>query len=429
MRQISQRTTYISKGVSALALGFAVVSAPVAAQILPEGESWADIPRPEYDPLGVPLGSFDLFPTVDGTTTYNSNVFAAPTARQDDLVLTIRPSLDLRSNWSRHSLNVKAEVESAFYTSLSDENHTDFQLNGRGQLDATDRTVLFFNGGYRRFHESRTSIDTVRNTINPIEAGFFSLGVGGAHQFNKLSVEVRANFSDRNFEDGITPASAIVDQDFRDETRLGGEFTVSYEFSPGYSVFASARYDDSDFDLDPADPQFRPGIDIDRDLETLTLDAGVTAEVTEVLYATLGVGRLKSTFGSDDFESFSALSVRANVLWNVTSISSIILEAQRSTQTSIIAESPARIDTGFEVGVDHELLYNVILVGRAGYRTLNFQGIDRSDKEYNGSLSARYLLNNQWRAEFGYTFVKRDSDEFLANFNRHTISAGVTFSF
>lgn len=432
MRHFLKRTDSFSNGVSALALAavsFGSLVAPAAAQILPEGVSWANIPRPEYDALGVPLGSFDLFPTVDGIASYNSNVFAAPTDREDDFVLTVRPALDLRSNWSRHRLDVSAQVESAFYTSLSDENHTDFALESRGELDVTDRTVVFFNGGFRRRHETRISIDTVRNSLNPIELNSLTANIGGIHQFNKLSIEIGGSVSNRDFEDGVTTAGMAVDQDFRDETRLGAEFTMSYEFSPGYSVFASARYSDNDFDLGPGDPGFQVGTDIDRDFATLTLDAGITAEVTDVLYATIGVGRLRSTFGSNAFDSFSAVSARANVLWNLTSLSSVIVDVERSAQTSILNVTPARLDTGVEVGVDHELLYNLILVGRAGYKTLNFQGIDRTDKEYNGSLRARYLLNNQWRAEIGYAFAQRDSILGLLNFNRHTISAGITFAF
>lgn len=400
-----------------------------SAQIAPPVQSWADAPRPEYDALGLPLGGFDLFPYVSADAAYNSNVLAAPTGELDDVVLTVRPSLSLQSNWSRHNLRARAFVESAFYTSVSTEDHTDFGLSANGSLDVTGRTLLFASADYTSRHEDRTFIDTLRDTVEPVQLDNIVLMLGGKHRFNSLSVELRGHFNDINVDDGISSLGAVVDQDFRDVQQASGELTLSYEFSPGYSAFTAVRYDDNNFDFGLSDPAFVQGTDLVRDFTTLRIDAGLTAEVTEVLYATFGIGYLKSEFEDPIRDSIDTVSLRADLLWNVTGLSSIVATAKRTTQATADLIAVARLDTTFEIGVDHELLYNVVLVGRVNYGSLNFQGLNRTDDQYGALLEARYLFNNQWRAQFQYRFDQRDSNVSVFQFTRHTVTAGLRFAF
>src|SRR5580698_2518457 len=56
-------------------------------------------PRPEFDPIGIPVSSFLLFPqfTVDGS--YDTNVLRTPTNDQSDYFFTIAPSFRMTSQW------------------------------------------------------------------------------------------------------------------------------------------------------------------------------------------------------------------------------------------------------------------------------------------------------------------------------------------
>src|SRR5689334_7007529 len=52
-----------------------------------------------YDPLGVRIGSFRLFPTLELNEVYNDNIYAASnaTGKTGSFVQLIKPSVDLRS--------------------------------------------------------------------------------------------------------------------------------------------------------------------------------------------------------------------------------------------------------------------------------------------------------------------------------------------
>src|SRR5262249_475602 len=56
-----------------------------------------------YDPVGIKVGSFVLFPEVKLGTSYYSNVFHSPGAKSD-IALDFQPSVRLVSNWATHAL-------------------------------------------------------------------------------------------------------------------------------------------------------------------------------------------------------------------------------------------------------------------------------------------------------------------------------------
>ena len=53
---------------------------------------------PDYDPVGLQVGSFYLFPSVVLGLGYDSNIFAAP-HKTADQTLTLAPKLSVRSNF------------------------------------------------------------------------------------------------------------------------------------------------------------------------------------------------------------------------------------------------------------------------------------------------------------------------------------------
>src|SRR5271163_1858458 len=70
---------------------------------LERGASVLDRPRPEYDPLGLRLGSFFLYPKLELGELYSDNVFATQSNKKTDFITVVSPTLDLRSNWSQNA--------------------------------------------------------------------------------------------------------------------------------------------------------------------------------------------------------------------------------------------------------------------------------------------------------------------------------------
>src|SRR3712207_5591577 len=83
-------------------------STPANAQDLQRGETVLERRRPEVEQLGVRAGAFRILPRIETGLTYESNVFATKTNRQDDFIWVTQPRLDVRSDLNNHALNFSA---------------------------------------------------------------------------------------------------------------------------------------------------------------------------------------------------------------------------------------------------------------------------------------------------------------------------------
>src|ERR1700704_136768 len=85
----------------------------------PPGEAQPDN-VPADSELGIPLGSFRLFPTLDVRAGYDTNVFASSAGQQTGSAYeAIRPSLDVRSDWNNHMLNFGGYGAFGFFNSAA----------------------------------------------------------------------------------------------------------------------------------------------------------------------------------------------------------------------------------------------------------------------------------------------------------------------
>src|SRR5258708_7184065 len=133
-----------------------VAPAPEAA--IPERQSVLQRARPDYDPLGIRLGSFLAYPTARLAETFDSNVFATTNGTKNDFYTTLNPGIAVRSDWNVHSVAFQASSETKRYASLVSENVTNFLVNGNGRLDILRDIYARGGAGYQLLHEDRDRI-------------------------------------------------------------------------------------------------------------------------------------------------------------------------------------------------------------------------------------------------------------------------------
>ena len=111
------------------------VAASAGAAERPARETVTTRVRPEVDPLGVRLGSWNLDASAALGYLHDDNIFATDTNEVDDDILLIEPELLLASGWSRHSLRLGAEAEIGRYNDNGDEDYDDSRLYVDGRID------------------------------------------------------------------------------------------------------------------------------------------------------------------------------------------------------------------------------------------------------------------------------------------------------
>jgi hypothetical protein len=159
-------------------------------QIAPEDKLVRLRQHPGYEAVGVRAGSWMFHPSMRLGTLYDSNVFSSSTDKQSDVALVVAPTLQARTLWERHEVDLQASARAYFYRQNSGLDQTNANLVARGRIDiAHDRAFL------TRVEIARRNIDVGTLTspagaVEPTPYNFFSGSVAYRQEFNRLTASV-----------------------------------------------------------------------------------------------------------------------------------------------------------------------------------------------------------------------------------------------
>jgi hypothetical protein len=205
---------------------------------LPDASSSGGIAGPRGDELGISVGAFTLFPSVDLNLGYDDNVFATTTAPVGSAVAVVRPSLELRSEWLNHSLRLLATGGFGYYASAPTQNFQNYLIQADGRLDI--RTDVWATGmiAFRRstealgtpnvsFAQAPTVVDSV-----PIEVSLYQ-------RFNRVFYQLSASSTKYWYYDYSTISSLGLPAGSRNRTEYEEKIRIGYEVSDNLSFFIS----------------------------------------------------------------------------------------------------------------------------------------------------------------------------------------------
>ncbi len=386
-----------------------------------KNESVTERPRPEYDPLGIRLGSFELLPTLTLGAETNDNVFATQTAAQEDIIFTVSPAVSLASDWSRHALRLHADSTSGLYQDFENEDYTNLNASGDFRLDVGRDANLGAGGSYFQGFEPRTSPDQPGAATKPVEFDMQNVYGYGLYTFNRLRVSGRAEITDYDYDNVFNAAGAIISQQYRDHSEALQTVRLEYALTPSAALVLQGQTSQNEYDLPP------PGSLVDRDSTGYSIQAGANADLTNLIRGELIVGYLSEEWDNTNL-SVDGLAVNGNLEYFITRLTTIKLSARRAVEETGLdfVAAAGKIATRAEARVDHELLRNVLLTAGVGGGSDEYEGIDRSDDVFQGDLGARYLLNryatlgaHYYYTDFKSEGLQRDRDY---NINRFLIS-------
>jgi hypothetical protein len=407
----------------ALVVTFLCLDALTAfAQEITRGETVLTRPRTDYDAAGVPVGRFRLYPELTTDVVFDDNIFAAGDDAvlevdgriidgvQEDTILLLAPELELRSDWSRHQLNVGGRVLSARYHDFSGQEFDDYELWADGELDfSTGR--LRGGASHARLHELRTGVNEQRGvtptlyTLDNVSAGY---RYGPGRVFVDLDLQVDKLDFDSTLRFDEDTGFFETSNDDRDRTLTDGALRLGYKAGLNYSLFMEGRLYDIDYDL----AEDRNGAN--RDSEGYDITGGAELNFTDVTFGQVFVGYRRFQYADPGFADQSSPIFGAAVDWNITRLTTLSILANQTIRGTIVTEdgvSSSGIDvTQLGFRVDHELMRNILLNLVVDYRKEDFFEITREDDVNRLEVGAVYLLNRYWELNGGYVYQKRDSN-------------------
>jgi hypothetical protein len=381
-------------------------------QFLQRGQSVLDRPRPEYDPLGLRLSSFFLYPRITADEVYNDNVFATKTNTRSDFITVISPTLNLRSNWSSHELNVAAGASVGTYARSTTENYGDYFVGSDGRYDFSRNLAGLAAAKYEHLHEERDSVDAPATSRHPVEYDAYTARLGITQHDLRIGYTAGVDFFRQDFQNATFPSGVPIIETVRNVNIYRPNLQFTYEFAPRYQAFVRGNGDFRRYD------HFDPGIGGKRDSNGFRADVGGRFDLTGVTYAEVAIGYLDQEYQSPALTAISGVDASARVVWNVTQITSLSLNGRRTAQdanttalatTGAPVNSPGYLKSTVGLAVDHELLRNVLLHGEANYENDDYLGFDRTDNRIDVGAGARYMFNRNLYLGGSFTYTKRDS--------------------
>jgi len=372
---------------------------------LDRGLTVVDRPRPEIDPLGVRMGGFFLFPSLELDEAYNDNIAATQSGKLSDFITIVQPTLNLRSNFGQNMLNLSAGGAFSFYADHTSFNSKDGfgAADGRIDVDATHD----IHGGLRieRTHEDPGNPNVPGGINEPIRLTAYNATAGFAQ--TKLRIGYSADVTARREEyDAVTlVGGGTLPQSDRNNNSYEGAVRAYYEFVPNYQAFIRGAYNVRDYD------HAAIGSFI-RDSKGYRADIGARIDLTGVTFAEFYVGYISQNYKVSSFGTISGLDAGANLVWNVTQLTSITLKGLRTIEDAAAANavnSPGFLHSTIGLSLDHELLRDLLVNATAAYSSDKYEGVSRTDKYYDLGGGMKYFLNRHLYVGANYFFERRNS--------------------
>lgn len=424
-----QRSRVSLLSVSALAVGLAglLPGAALAQERGSKLEAEKELP-PQLEPIGARVGAFRAFLGLDAAAVYDDNVYAQETGKRDDTYFKISPSVRLTSDTSRYKANFSAGADRYEYSKLNNESRTDWNVKGDVVAELLRDTSVTFNAGFRRATEERGAPDSPVTAVSPVRYESFTAGGGLAREVGRFQLRTIVDYEKLNFDDGRQGNGVVINNDDRDRQSIAAGGEVSYEFSPGYSVYGRALFDRVAY-KDPFDDA-----GVNRDAKGYRLTGGLKFDLTNVMAGSVFAGYMHRNYKSPVFKDYGGLAYGANLTWNPSRLTTVYFDANRGIQETTQVGYRGYISTNVGARVQHDLTRFIQL--RAGLRydknkyiRYNLLVVDRNDDIVSGNIGLSYLLSRQVSFGASYEYGKRTSNAAGADYTRNKAIAYVKLTF
>ncbi len=368
-----------------------------------------------FQPKGVDLGSFVLFPVLEIGESYNSNFYASETNEEYDLSTALSPSFYLNSNFNRHSLSVLGDFEYLFNARHPDDNQFNSNVNVHGVYDVDKDNDLVANISHAYSHEDRGSADDAGGD-KPTPTMTTGVDLGSKHKFGKNILEPQLSVTRSVFYDVDTSSGVSINNDDRDRTKVGVSLTYSRELFPGYAWVLKTGADTIRYDTKRDDFGFNRS---SVGGEVLT---GVGIELTNVMRGDVLVGYMARDYEDGNLNDPMGMAVQASIHWTPSKLTIISPSISRGMNETTLSNAASITSTTAAVTARHELARNTVVGSTASYSYREFDGIGRQDNIYEitGQVTHAFTPETYLRLDAG--FKKRDSNARDSSYDQGVVS-------
>lgn len=356
-------------------------------------------PHPDYDALGIRLGSFYLYPSLAAGPVLTNNVYLDDGNKKADVYASFQPVLSVNSDWSNHRLNLVAAGDLRRYATQSLKNQNAWYVDGQGRIDVHSDVKVQLDAQIDKTYESPYFEDVVANLTVPSTflrtyGAVTATYVPGRSRLIATADVSKYAFNTLRFADGSSR-----DQAYRDRTLYRGAVSYEYALSPSVAVYGQAAYDTTNY------VTLAPNNHPNRDSTGFSLTAGTNFDLAGLARGSIGIGYSRRHYNATQvYPVAQGVSAQAKVELFPDELTTVLILAQRQLQDVSLSSSGAFWNNRVYVNVDHELLSNLIV-------SANIEAVRRQYVEsrlytdvYQFQTGGRYQANRRlgFNAELAY---------------------------
>lgn len=390
-------------------------------------------PRPDYDAAGIRSGGFTLYPRFTAEAVNDDNIYAVAAGEQSDTVWKLKPEVAARSNWSRNALGAFASAGFNRYSDFDTENSEEYTLGVNGRLDVERGAYITASAQWQSLTEPRTAITAgtpAGATAKPVEYTLGTQSLTAVKEFNRLRLTGKLDAKKFDYDN----QGGTFDQNTRDRDEFAYGGKAEYSVSPDTALFVSVVASNKSYDVDTlarAAAPGRPAIAANRarDSEGYVATVGANFDLSQAVRGEVEAGYMEQKY--DNYSDVDGFSAKGRVEWFPTELTTLNVAVSRSIEDSVALNSAGYIANSTSLGIDHELLRNVLLSASATFGKDKYAIIDRDDKRTSFNASGTYLLNRNVGLFLTYTYLKQDSSGAAkaSSFKDNKLAASIALQF
>lgn len=381
-------------------------------------DNWSLLNTDAYHQLGMPIGAFVLYPALEIGGVFTDNIRQAKSDRKADIGLRLRPEFDLRSDWQRHELQIRAQSEHVLYADESRQDVDRADIQARLRLDIRHDLSALVEGGYVLSQEGLAEADMPVNATEPRKDQTWSLHAGVTNTAGRIGATLRGGLSWH--EAGNVKLSDGTVENNRDLSYVEplAELRLRYQDAPVLVPFMEAAFVPRLYEH--ADDV----LGVKRSSDGLRLAIGAEIE-RDALWS----GSLALTYELRDYRHMDrkvdGFGFRANLLWRPTRITAVALDASSSiAETDVVGATAAR-EYVLGARVQHALRYNLLAAVNARYSLADYIGVKLEEQTWRLGLDMSYFLTPRLALIGGYEFIDYHVTGGGRDYTENRIMAGI----
>ena len=369
-------------------------------------------------PASIPLGGFDLYPSVEAEFGHDDNVLRDNDSEVESWKSTISPELILVNSFGLNQIQAGYRLERGNFFSSQKDDYTDHLFNLLGSFELNVRNRLKVEAIYQDDHDERGTAFTIGNGSSLDKPDQYkSSQVEATYSYGALTSKGRFDVLVGYRTTDYDISTPVYDSRDRDTRTLAGTFY--YNIMPATDLTFDVIYNNIDYDfaLDPTAP---------LDSEEVRTLVGIEWETTAKTIGYFKVGHRRKDFDDNSRANFSGLDWRIGIEWNPRTYSKFDFTTFTTTnETNGVGDF---IDTQtYRLSWEHEWLDRISTTFRASYSEDEYTGSNatRIDDNMRALVSLNYTARRYLVFKLGYTFDKRNSNQDNIDFDRNLFNLSV----